>query len=267
MSILAECPICGRKQSLKNKLCGSCCEDLDKAKRSKRVLYWINYRLPGGKQRREPVGHSISEARDAEGKRRGQRRENRIFEILPESKMTFKELTEWYLSQESVKVLASYDIIKIKLDEFNRTFGEMIVQDITPAELKNFQVYRQKKGLAPGTVDQDIGKIKTMINVAFFNNKVGGRTLKTFKCIKKTLKKGSDYRTRVLSVQEFEKLMNNSDGHTRAIIATAYFTGMRRGEILLLTWDKVDLKNRIIRLGQGTQRIERLVTFQFVKNY
>ena len=45
--------------------------------------------------------------------------------------------------------------------------------------------------------------------------------------------------------------MNNSDGHTRAIIAAAYFTGMRRGEILLLTWDKVDLKNRIIRLGAG----------------
>ena len=97
MSILAECPICKRKQSVKNKICRECEEDLDRGKRSKRVRYWISYRLPGGKQRREPVGYSISKARDAERKRRGQKRENRIFEILPESKMTFSDLTEWYL--------------------------------------------------------------------------------------------------------------------------------------------------------------------------
>ena len=90
-----------------------------------------------------------------------------------------------------------------------------------------------------------------MINVAFFNNKVGGHTLKTFKCIKKTLKKGSDYRTRVLSAHEFDELMKNATGHTKSIIATAYYTGMRKGEILTLTWDKVDLKNRVIRLGAG----------------
>jgi len=34
-----------------------------KAKKSKRVRFWINYRLPGGKQKREYVGLSIEEAR------------------------------------------------------------------------------------------------------------------------------------------------------------------------------------------------------------
>ena len=58
MAILAECPLCRRKQSIRNKSC-ICGNDLDRAKRSKKVKYWINYRLPGGKQRREFVGFSV----------------------------------------------------------------------------------------------------------------------------------------------------------------------------------------------------------------
>lgn len=93
MAILSECPLCRRKQSIRNKSC-ICGNELDRAKRSKKVKYWINYRLPGGKQRREFVGFSVEEARDAEGKRRSQKRENRIFDMLPESKMTFNELVK-----------------------------------------------------------------------------------------------------------------------------------------------------------------------------
>ncbi|HYA01606.1 MAG TPA: hypothetical protein VEI04_00650 [Syntrophobacteria bacterium] len=92
MAILAECPRCDKKQAGKNKLC-SCGEDLVKAERSQRVRYWIAHRVEG-KQRREVVGFSINEARDADGKRRVQKRENRIFEMLPEAKMTVKELTD-----------------------------------------------------------------------------------------------------------------------------------------------------------------------------
>ena len=75
----------------KNKMC-SCGQNLDKAKRSRRVRYWIQYRLPDGKQRKEFVGSSIDEARDADGKRRIEKRENPIFDILPEASMTFQEL-------------------------------------------------------------------------------------------------------------------------------------------------------------------------------
>jgi hypothetical protein len=79
--------------------------------------------MPDGKQKRESVGFSISEARDADGKRKVQKRENRIFDIKPDSRMTFNELSDWYLKLEKVKALASYDIIKIRLDKFNTEFG------------------------------------------------------------------------------------------------------------------------------------------------
>ena len=48
MAILAECPFCRNKQAAKNKVC-KCGADLDKAKRSKKIKYWISYRIPIGK--------------------------------------------------------------------------------------------------------------------------------------------------------------------------------------------------------------------------
>ncbi len=53
MTILAECPRCRKKQGAKNRAC-VCGEDLVQAKKSKRIRYWIDYRVKG-KQRREPV--------------------------------------------------------------------------------------------------------------------------------------------------------------------------------------------------------------------
>lgn len=248
MAILAECPICRVKQSVKRKTC-KCGEDLDKAKRSKRVKYWIDFKIPGGKARREPVGYSIEEARDAHGKRRVQKRENRIFDMLPESKITFKQLSEWYMDLESVKALASYENgVKLRLKQFNEHFGNMIVNDIKPVDLENHIVRLKKEGRAPGDIDQRIGKVKTMVFKAFENRMIGAEPYRIFKCIKKTVKRGSDVRDRILSKQEFESLITHAKDHTKAIITTAYYTGMRKGEILSLTWDKVNLVKRMIRL-------------------
>ncbi len=112
MGILALCPVCGLKQATKNKVCRKCSEDLDKAKKARKVKYWINYRFPGGKQRREFSGYSITEAQDALGKKMGQKREGRLFDVREDAKMTFSELAEWYLNLEKVKSLASYGTTK-----------------------------------------------------------------------------------------------------------------------------------------------------------
>jgi len=247
MSIFAECPICRKKQSVKNKICG-CGERLDQAKKAERVRYWIDYYLPGGKRRREPVGFSIKEAQAAEGKKRGQKKENRLFDTLPEVKMTFLDLTDWYLKLEKVKTLASYDILQVYLKKFNSQFGDMIVSRIRPADLENLIEKRKKEGCADATIDQEIGKVRAMVFKAFDNDVVGGDTIKTFKKIGKLSRGNANARSRIISPAEFAAMLKAAPQHLQHILMMAYHSGMRKNEILSLTWDKVDLKKRFIYL-------------------
>jgi hypothetical protein len=151
-----------------------CGAKLDKLKKARKVKYWISYRVPGGKQRLEFVGYSIQEAKDAEGKRRSQKRENRIFDIKPDTKMTFNELGKWYLNLSKVKTLSSYWRVELSLRKFNSEFGDMIISHIKPVDLENYQGMRHTEGKADATIDQEIGAAKTAIIKAFDNGIVSG---------------------------------------------------------------------------------------------
>ena len=162
--------------------------------------------------------------------------------------MTFSELTKWYLDLEKVKTLAYYPTLKICLDRVNEEFGTRIVSDIKPADLENYQARRKRQGKSDQTIDQEIGAAKTMINKAFDNDLVGGETLKAFKRVRKMLKRNSNARKKILSPSQFNQLMEYLPLHTKWILATGFYTGMRSREVLSLTWDKVSLKDRTIQL-------------------
>ena len=276
MAILAECPVCRKKQAVRNRLCSGksgCGEDLVKAKRSKKVRYWIQYRIPGGKQRKEFVGYSVEDARAADGKRKAQKKENRIFEMLPEAKMTFSQLSEWYLNLKSVKKLSSYDRVQGCIARFNEIFGNWIVGSIKPVNLEDYQDKREAKGLAPATIDMELNIVKTMVTKAFDNDMIDGRTLKAFRKVKNRLKKGANARDRELTIEEYLKLTKGkytakwklrgktkqkvkdvSPPHLKPILVVAFHTGMRRGELLGLKWSHIDREKGLIRLPADTTK-------------
>jgi len=171
-----------------------------------------------------------------------------VFKKRAETKKTFNQLAKWYLKLEKVKALASHDIVKINLNKFNKVFGDQIITSVIPADLENYQMMRKRAGAADATIDHEIGKAKTMIIKAFDNELVSGNTLRKFKGVGKMLKKGSDVRDRILSKDEFDAIVAILPRHAKPVFAMGYYAGMRRGEILNLTWDKVDLKGRMISL-------------------
>ena len=246
MTVLAECT-CHRKQSARNRKCASCGADLMKLKKNGKIRYWINYRV-NGRQRREFVGNSATEASAADGKRKAQIKEGRILDILPETKLTFDELRTWFLDQPKIKNLSYYEVLKININTFNKEFGHRLVNSIKLLDLETYQVNRKDQGKSDSYIDQEVGAARRMITKAWENDMVSGDTLKPFKRLEKMLKKNSNKRDRVLSVDEFNRLMDALPYHAKNIVAAAFYTGMRRGEILSLTWDRVDMDQRKIEL-------------------
>lgn len=131
--------------------------------KQKKVRYWIDYPLPNGKVRLESVGafeglnaYSITDAKAALAKRTVQRREKRILEMLPESTMTFQELTDWDLELKTVKKLKSYVRVKQALNNFNAVFDNMTIDeyvklvDKSPQHLKAFVVVAFNTGMRVG---------------------------------------------------------------------------------------------------------------------
>lgn len=255
MAILAECPTCHNKQSAKNKLC-KCGENLDKAKRSKRIRYWISYRLPDGAQKREFSGYSIQEARENESKRVSQKRElgDRFYEVLQEDKITFQELTAWYLDLESVKRLKSYRRYRIALANFNHVFGGQLVKTIKAVHLENYQRTRHAQGMLPATIDYEISAAHRAVRKADDNDLVDLRALKAFKRTKNLLRTGENARDRILAIEEYLSILANASEHLQPILIVGMNTGMRGGEILGLKWSYIDQKKQTIRLpAQATK--------------
>jgi len=149
MAIFQECPTCKKKQSNRHKECKACGENLDRAKRSGRVKFHIRHNLPDGRRVQKVVGYSLSDARAADGKRKAQKKENRIFDMLPESKITFQELTDWYLELPSVNRLKTFERVAIGIERFNESFGKRMVMDIRQSDLEAYQGRRLDKGITP----------------------------------------------------------------------------------------------------------------------
>ncbi|NLD36401.1 MAG: tyrosine-type recombinase/integrase [Desulfatiglans sp.] len=254
MAILQECFVCHKKQAVKNKVC-LCGQDLDAAKKSKKIKYWISYRMPDGKQKRESVsaytdldGYSIMDARKALSKREVQKSENRILDVKKESKWNFNQLAEWYLSLDSIKGLSSAWRVKLALGKFNSVFGDTLVSNIQLEDLENYQAMRKAEELAPATIDQEMGAAKAMVYKAWNNEKVSGDILRKFKLVKKQLKAGANVKDEVLSVSEAYALIDNCSDFLKPITITAYHTGMRRSEVLGLKRSHLNMREGLIQL-------------------
>lgn len=193
-----------------------------------------------------------------EGKMKAAIRENRFFDVKQEAFQVFKELSNWYLSLEDVKRKKSFErderTIKKRLDPY---LGDTPIKSITPSLINEYVAERLKtesyRGgkIRPATVNREMILLKTIFNKAIRDGKLEKNPAKGVKHLKE-----NNERERVLSPEEWERYKAQCPSWYLPIASMAYFTGMRKGEIINLGPSRTDMKTGFIRLRPEDTKTE-----------
>lgn len=250
-----ECPKCKRKNSATAKTCTGKLKDETKcnyalSKYSGRV-WWIEWYDLDRKRRAERIGPNKTAAEQRLREVLSANAEGRYIKKSLDACTRFKDLAHWYLSLAEVKAKGTYRRDVQSLNRLLPIFGERFIKDITPALVGDYQQQRltepsgrsPKNLTKPATVNREIACFKTIFNKAAENGKAERYPLKGVKMLRE-----NNERDRVLSSEEYERLLAECPVHLKPIVKLAYHTAMRQGEILNLTWGQVDLKEGFIKL-------------------
>ena len=136
-------------------------------------------------------------------------------------------------------------------------FAGRKLTELTPAAIERYKalrlssISRHGRHPRPATVNRELACLKHMFNVGRkgLAHLPGGVSAENPVSTVKFLDE-QNVRDRVLTPEEFQRMVNSSPDYLKPVLVCAYHTGMRRGEILGLTWDRVDMKTGFIRLRE-----------------
>lgn len=123
------------------------------------------------------------------------------------------------------------------------------LKDLTPQKIEKFKSI-MKTDHQNSTVNRYLEALSKMFNIAISNNLIKENPLKEIKKLKQ-----NNHKIRFLTKEEEKALFevfneNKSYHYFIPIVICALQTGMRKGEILNLTWNNIDFENKFIELLQ-----------------
>ena len=223
-------------------------------------FWWISYKV-NGKRIQKAMGTVKSTAVGVLEKTRVEIRAGRyVDEAL--AALPFEDLAWMYLKWAKVK--KSYQSISACVSPSVEHFKGRLAHTITEHDVENFRAIRKDAPIFKGTdgerprsnstVNHELASLKHIFNKGVAWGLLGKNPAAKVQKLPET--KG---RTRFLTAEEAEKLLNVSPVHLRPIIIMALETGCRRGEILGLKWADVDTKNGMIYVGETKTNTPRHV--------
>ncbi len=109
--------------------------------------------------------------------------------------------------------------------------------------------------MAPATVNRELTLLKGIFSKAILWGKLHRiNPVKQVKCFRE-----DNFRLRYLSKDEIARLYEHCDEELYDLVKLALNTGMRRGEILNLTWKDIDIQKRLIYITDSKSGKGRVV--------
>lgn len=164
----------------------------------------------------------------------------------PQSFPTFEEFAAKYGLFAEANKKGFYANERYRIAQLVETFGKRRISEITNWDAEKLKA-DLSDCLAPATVNRLLGNARHMFSMAM---KWEDLPKNPFAGVK--LLRVPDVKERILTSDEELHLLRASDKvhapHLKSLIVLALSTGMRRGEILGLTWSQIDLDQRTIHV-------------------
>jgi len=246
MGILVECPNCKMRISLSRKVC-KCGNKVQKADSKN---YWIEYYL-NGKRTRERIGRSKKAAENRFREIQTAKAEGRHINKNKNSLVNLGNLRDWYLDLPEVMQKRSFRHIQTSINIVVSHVGQKLsLSQLGPEDIEKFRKIRLRENTLwgrpakPATVNRNVANFRAMLNRAVDYGKLEINPIGRIKQLEE-----NNIRERVLSQDEFERLLSNCHGEIKGCVLIAYYLPMRQEEIVNLTWEEIDFKHGFIRLG------------------
>ena len=221
-------------------------------KQQKSKNWWLAYVDATGRLIRESSGtadykaatRKLAGCRDAAAKgKRAQRAEVR--------NVTFADAMKAYLEWAKPQRAYGNKFYMGRPDgELVTRFGNIPLRRFNVSMLEAYQQELLAEGKAAATVNRKMALLKHLFHKASDWGWADDETLRIVRKVK--MLKEPAGRLRYLTPEEVRRLLKECKSpQLRAIVTVALNTGMRRGEILNLKWDSVDLRNGYILVEQS----------------
>jgi integrase len=176
--------------------------------------------------------------------------EGKWFDIDEGNQRTFAELAAKYESTE-FKELRSWRSVEGYLKQLKEFFGTYTLAKITPALIDDFKQKRKAEKDKPATIVRKLTILKRILNLAK-KRWMWLREVPSFEMERQADTK----RLRYLSFEEYHKLLNNCEGWLKGIVTVAAWTGLRKGNILGLKRNQVNMFEHTISLDSSEMKNE-----------
>jgi integrase len=209
-------------------------------------IYWMAYKAIGGVVRETTGTPDRRLAEAVLAKRRAEVFEGRWTGRLRDSKTALRQAIPEFLAVYSKPRKVSWKDDRFVLGRFAAYLGpNAYLQDIDRRLVERFLLELLSHGISKARVNRYIAALK-----CFFNRSIDWGKLQTNPCRGIKLYPETP-RTHWLEAGQIAQLVEHSSPRLRPIVQVALLTGLRLGDILRLSWDRIDFDQKLIRIMQG----------------